>query len=92
MVMCGDVILDILLVKVGGKGLFVKELEIVMFEGCVDLVVYLMKDVLVDFFDGLGLVIICEWEDLCDVFVLNIYVKIEDLFLGVIVGICSLCC
>lgn len=49
MVMCGDVIFDMLLVKVGGKGLFVKELEVVFFENCVDIVVYLMKDVLVEF-------------------------------------------
>lgn len=92
MVMCGDVIFDILLVKVGGKGLFVKELEFVMFEGCVDIVVYLMKDVLVEFLEGLGLVIICECDDLCDVFVFNCYVLIDELLVGSVVGMLSLCC
>lgn len=67
----GDVILDMFLVKVGGKGFFVKELELVMLENCVDIVVYFMKDVLVDFLEGFGLLVICECEDFCDVFVFN---------------------
>lgn len=92
MVICGDVIFDIFLVKVGGKGLFVKEFEIVLLEKCVDIVVYFMKDVLVVFLDGFGLVIICECEDLCDVFVLNKYYSLDDLFVGSIVGMFSLCC
>ncbi len=86
----GDVILDTPLAKVGGKGLFVKELEIAMLEGRADLAVHSMKDVPVDFPDGLGLVTICEREDPRDAFVSNTYAKIEDLPSGAIVGTCSL--
>lgn len=90
MVTRGDVILDAPLAKVGGKGLFVKELEIAMLEGRADLAVHSMKDVPVDFPDGLGLVTICEREDPRDAFVSNTYAKIEDLPSGAIVGTCSL--
>ncbi|EPO2949102.1 hydroxymethylbilane synthase [Vibrio cholerae] len=90
MVTRGDVILDTPLAKVGGKGLFVKELEIAMLEGRADLAVHSMKDVPVDFPDGLGLVTICEREDPRDAFVSNTYTKIEDLPSGAIVGTCSL--
>lgn len=50
-----------------------------MLEGCVDIVVYLMKDVLVVFFVGFGLYVICEWENFFDVFVLNIYESLDVL-------------
>ncbi|EOW9231776.1 hydroxymethylbilane synthase [Vibrio cholerae] len=90
MVTRGDVILDTPLAKVGGKGLFVKELEIAMLEGRADLAVHSMKDVPVNFPDGLGLVTICEREDPRDAFVSNTYAKIEDLPSGAIVGTCSL--
>lgn len=90
MVTRGDVILDTPLAKVGGKGSFVKELEIAMLEGRADLAVHSMKDVPVDFPDGLGLVTICEREDPRDAFVSNTYAKIEDLPSGAIVGTCSL--
>ncbi|EJL6524268.1 hydroxymethylbilane synthase [Vibrio cholerae] len=90
MVTRGDVILDTPLAKVGGKGLFVKELEIAMLEGRADLAVHSMKDVPVDFPDGLGLVTICEREDPRDAFVSNTYAKTEDLPSGAIVGTCSL--
>ncbi|EOW9353274.1 hydroxymethylbilane synthase [Vibrio cholerae] len=90
MVTRGDVILDTPLAKVGGKGLFVKELEIAMLEGRADLAVHSMKDVPVDFPDGLGLVTICEREDPRDAFVSNTYAKIEDVPSGAIVGTCSL--
>ncbi|EGQ9965822.1 hydroxymethylbilane synthase [Vibrio cholerae] len=90
MVTRGDVILDTPLAKVGGKGLFVKELEIAMLEGRADLAVHSMKDVPVDFPNGLGLVTICEREDPRDAFVSNTYAKIEDLPSGAIVGTCSL--
>ncbi|EOW9238312.1 hydroxymethylbilane synthase [Vibrio cholerae] len=90
MVTRGDVILDTPLAKVGGKGLFVKELEIAMLEGRADLAVHSMKDVPVDFPDGLGLVTICKREDPRDAFVSNTYAKIEDLPSGAIVGTCSL--
>lgn len=86
----GDIILDTPLAKVGGKGLFVKELEIAMLEGKADLAVHSMKDVPVDFPQGLGLVTICEREDPRDAFVSNQYTSLELLPQGAIVGTCSL--
>ncbi|EME3971924.1 hydroxymethylbilane synthase [Vibrio fluvialis] len=90
MVTRGDVILDTPLAKVGGKGLFVKELEVAMLEGRADLAVHSMKDVPVDFPEGLGLVTICEREDPRDAFVSNAYASLDELPHGAIVGTCSL--
>lgn len=90
MVTKGDVILDTPLAKVGGKGLFVKELEVAMLEGRADLAVHSMKDVPVDFPQGLGLVTICEREDPRDAFVSNHYSNIDALPQGATVGTCSL--
>ena len=59
----GDRNLGSSLAKIGGKGLFVKELETAMLEGRADLAVHSMKDVPVDFPEGLGLAVICERED-----------------------------
>ncbi len=90
MVTKGDIILDTPLAKVGGKGLFVKELEVAMLEGRADLAVHSMKDVPVDFPEGLGLVTICEREDPRDAFVSNTYASIDELPQGAVVGTCSL--
>ncbi len=90
MVTKGDVILDTPLAKVGGKGLFVKELEVAMLEGRADLAVHSMKDVPVDFPEGLGLAVICEREDPRDAFVSNTYESIDQLPQGATVGTCSL--
>ena len=90
MVTKGDVILDTPLAKVGGKGLFVKELEVAMLENRADLAVHSMKDVPVDFPEGLGLVTICERDDARDAFVSNKYDNIDQLPQGAIVGTCSL--
>lgn len=90
MVTKGDVILDTPLAKVGGKGLFVKELEVAMLEGRADLAVHSMKDVPVDFPEGLGLFTICEREDPRDAFVSNTYSNIDELPQGAVVGTCSL--
>ncbi|SON51322.1 hydroxymethylbilane synthase [Vibrio tapetis] len=90
MVTKGDIILDTPLAKVGGKGLFVKELEVAMLEGRADLAVHSMKDVPVDFPEGLGLVTICEREDPRDAFVSNTYNNLDELPEGSIVGTCSL--
>ena len=90
MVTKGDVILDTPLAKVGGKGLFVKELEVAMLEGRADLAVHSMKDVPVDFPKGLGLVTICERDDARDAFVSNKYDNIDQLPQGAVVGTCSL--
>ncbi|WP_297483088.1 hydroxymethylbilane synthase [uncultured Photobacterium sp.] len=90
MVTKGDIILDTPLAKVGGKGLFVKELEVAMLEGRADIAVHSMKDVPVEFPEGLGLVTICKREDPRDAFVSNTYDSIDDLPQGAIVGTSSL--
>ncbi|WP_140921339.1 hydroxymethylbilane synthase [Limnobaculum xujianqingii] len=90
MVTRGDIILDTPLAKVGGKGLFVKELEIAMLEGRADIAVHSMKDVPVAFPEGLGLVTICEREDPRDAFVSNHFNSLDDLPAGSIVGTSSL--
>ncbi|MGY2575609.1 hydroxymethylbilane synthase [Vibrio sp. C8] len=90
MVTKGDIILDTPLAKVGGKGLFVKELEVAMLEDRADLAVHSMKDVPVEFPEGLGLVTICEREDPRDAFVSNTYASIDELPQGAVVGTCSL--
>ncbi len=86
----GDIILDTPLAKVGGKGLFVKELEVAMLENRADIAVHSMKDVPVDFPDGLGLQVICPREDPRDAFISNTYESLEDLPQGAIVGTSSL--
>nr|MBA2814383.1 putative Porphobilinogen deaminase [Candidatus Pantoea persica] len=90
MVTKGDIILDTPLAKVGGKGLFVKELELAMLENRADLAVHSMKDVPVAFPEGLGLVTICEREDPRDAFVSNRYGSLDELPKGAIVGTSSL--
>lgn len=86
----GDIILDTPLAKVGGKGLFVKELEVAMLENRADIAVHSMKDVPVDFPEGLGLEVICPREDPRDAFVSNTYKKLSDLPEGAVVGTSSL--
>ncbi|BEE19515.1 hydroxymethylbilane synthase [Aeromonas enteropelogenes] len=86
----GDKILDTPLAKVGGKGLFVKELETAMLEGRADIAVHSMKDVPVEFPAGLGLHTICEREDPRDAFVSNRFQAIDELPQGAVVGTSSL--
>ncbi|KPH62897.1 hydroxymethylbilane synthase [Pseudoalteromonas porphyrae] len=86
----GDIILDTPLAKIGGKGLFVKELEQAMLDGRADIAVHSMKDVPVDFPEGLALHTICEREDPRDAFVSNTYADIAQLPQGAIVGTSSL--
>jgi len=86
----GDKILDTPLAKIGGKGLFVKELEVAMLEGRADIAVHSMKDVPVNFPEGLGLAVICERGDPRDAFVSNHYKSVDDLPQGAIVGTSSL--
>ncbi len=90
MVTKGDKILDTPLAKVGGKGLFVKELETAMLEGRADIAVHSMKDVPVEFPEGLGLEVICEREDPRDAFVSNTFKSIDELPEGSVVGTSSL--
>jgi hydroxymethylbilane synthase len=86
----GDKILDVPLAKVGGKGLFVKELETAMLEGRADIAVHSMKDVPMDFPQGLGLAVVCEREDPTDAFVSNRFQSLESLPEGACVGTSSL--
>jgi hydroxymethylbilane synthase len=86
----GDQILDSPLSRVGGKGLFIKELEVALLEGRADLAVHSMKDVPMEFPEGLGLAVICEREDFRDAFVSNKYARLEELPQGAIVGSSSL--
>lgn len=86
----GDKILDTPLAKVGGKGLFVKELETGMLEGRADIAVHSMKDVPVEFPTGLHLAVICEREDPRDAFVSNTYSSLDDLPEGARLGTSSL--
>ena len=90
MVTQGDKILDTPLAKVGGKGLFVKELEQGMLRGEADIAVHSMKDVPVAFPEGLHLAVICEREDPRDAFVSNTYASIDELPQGAKVGTSSL--
>jgi hydroxymethylbilane synthase len=86
----GDQILDSPLSKVGGKGLFVKELETALLEDRADIAVHSMKDVPMEFPYGLGLAIICQREDPSDAFVSNHYATVQDLPTGSRVGTSSL--
>ena len=86
----GDQILDRTLSKVGGKGLFVKELEVAMAEGRADLAVHSLKDMPMDLPDGFALAAVLEREDPRDAFVSNVYASIESLPAGAIVGTSSL--
>ncbi|WP_410013177.1 hydroxymethylbilane synthase [Sodalis sp. C49] len=90
MVTRGDILLDTPLAKVGGKGLFIKELERALLEDRADIAVHSMKDVTVSFPDGLGLVTICEREDPRDAFVSPAYASLDELPPGAVVGTSSL--
>jgi len=86
----GDKILDAPLAKVGGKGLFVKELEQSMLDGESDIAVHSMKDVPMQFPEGLHLPIIMEREDPTDAFVSNTYNSLQDLPANARIGSSSL--
>ena len=86
----GDQILDAPLAKVGGKGLFVKELEEALLAGEADIAVHSMKDVPMEFPPGLGLGVICEREDPRDALVSNRYNSVAELPVGGVVGTSSL--
>jgi hydroxymethylbilane synthase len=86
----GDRILDVPLAKIGGKGLFVKELETAILEGRADLAVHSMKDVPMEFPDGLTLGAILSRENPCDAFVSTRYPDIDSLPSGARVGTSSL--
>ena len=78
------------LTKIGGKGLFVKELEEAMLRGDADMAVHSMKDVPMEFPEGLRLQTICEREDPTDAFVSNQYSSLQSLPQGAVLGTSSL--
>ncbi|MCW8826185.1 MAG: hydroxymethylbilane synthase [Gammaproteobacteria bacterium] len=86
----GDKILDTPLAKIGGKGLFVKELEEGMLAGTADIAVHSMKDVPMNLPEGLHLAVICPREDPRDAFVSNRYKYFADLPEGAVVGTSSM--
>ncbi len=86
----GDQILDRSLSKVGGKGLFVKELENALDDGSADIAVHSLKDVPMDLPDGFALACVMEREDPRDAFVSNNYANLAALPLGATVGTSSL--
>ncbi|GGX44614.1 hydroxymethylbilane synthase [Saccharospirillum salsuginis] len=86
----GDQILDLPLAKVGGKGLFIKELERAISDGEADIAVHSMKDVPMEMPEGFELAVICEREDPTDAFVSNQYAHVTDLPQGAVVGTSSL--
>ena len=90
MVTKGDVILDSPLAKIGGKGLFVKELENALLTKEADIAVHSMKDVPMQFPEGLGLAVICQREDPRDAFVSHSYRTFAELQQGAVVGTSSL--
>jgi hydroxymethylbilane synthase len=86
----GDQILDRSLSKVGGKGLFVKELEVALEEGRADLAVHSLKDVPMDLPAGFTLACVMEREDPRDAFVSGRYAQLSELPQGAVVGTSSL--
>lgn len=90
MVSRGDKLLDAPLAKIGGKGLFVKELETALLENEADIAVHSMKDVPMEFPEGLGLYCICEREDPRDAFVSDRFDSLDALPPGSVVGTSSL--
>lgn len=86
----GDQILDISLSKIGGKGLFIKELETALFEGRADLAVHSLKDVPMEMPEGFDLTAILEREDPRDAFVSNRYETLQQMPPGALLGTSSL--
>ena len=86
----GDQILDRSLSKVGGKGLFVKELEVALQEGRADIAVHSLKDVPMELPAGFELACVMEREDPRDAWVSSDYARLEDLPQGAVVGTSSL--
>ncbi len=86
----GDKILDVPLAKIGGKGLFTKELEVAMLEGNAHLAVHSLKDVPTQFEDGLQLTAVTKRYDPRDALLSNKYTSISELPTGAVIGTTSL--
>ena len=90
MVTKGDVLLDSPLSKIGGKGLFVKQLEQAILNNEADIAVHSIKDIPAEFPEGLILATICKRDDVRDSFISNKYSNIDELPNGAIIGTSSL--
>ena len=86
----GDIILDTSLAKIGGKGLFTKELEDAMLRGEAQIAVHSLKDMPTEFVDGLQLAVITKREDVSDALLSEKYDGIDSLPQGAVVGTTSL--
>lgn len=86
----GDQILDRPLSQIGGKGLFIKELEVAMQEGRADLAVHSLKDVPMEMPEGFSLAAIAARENPCDALVSNRFATLDELLPGAVVGTSSL--
>lgn len=86
----GDIILDSPLAKIGGKGLFVKQLELALLNGEADIAVHSIKDIPNEFPSGLTLTTICQRDDIRDALVSNHYHNLDELPKGAIIGTSSL--
>ena len=82
--------LDVVLTEIGGKGLFVKELEEALLDGRADIAVHSMKDVPMELPPGLCVPVLCEREDPRDAFVSNLYTAITDMPVQSLMGTSSL--
>ncbi|MCM3086582.1 hydroxymethylbilane synthase [Bhargavaea ginsengi] len=86
----GDKILDVMLSKVGGKGLFVKEIEQALIDKEIDFAVHSMKDMPAELQEGLTVGCVPEREDVRDAYIANGHIRLEDLPAGAVVGTSSL--
>lgn len=86
----GDQIVDRPLSAIGGKGLFIKELEVAMYDGRADLAVHSMKDLPMDLPEGFVLAAITARENPCDAFVSRYFTALDELPAGAVVGTSSL--
>jgi hydroxymethylbilane synthase len=86
----GDQILDKPLAQIGGKGLFIKELEVALEDGRADIAVHSMKDVPMTLPEGFAAIIVGEREDVQDAFVSNRFASVAELPRGATVGTSSL--
>jgi len=82
----GDILQDVPLAKVGGKGLFVKEIEDALLRDEVDIAVHSMKDVPMELPDGLQIGVMSEREDARDALISKDQKKLEDMPVGARIG------
>ncbi len=85
----GDQVLDVSLAKIGGKGLFLKELEVAMLEGRADAAVHSLKDVPMELEDGFALAAVLRRDNPFDAFISGAYASLEELPAGAVVGTSS---